>query len=743
MSAEETFRLSEQNALSGEDHFSSVTGKNLSLSGEKNGSGKSRFGATGAIIGFIGIALFLFLGNDNLPSDLNDRLISQTDVQYADAVESRNLAISEALKSGDFPSDTTEKLKSDGYDIGYIDEYNNFIETNKAPYALAIRKDDKIIPADQFLSTVKSDVKLYNAINKATYDRAAGYYDEAADKVFKEIGVSRNNFTTDASFEEVLSHNLGYNTNVEINTASKVTTDENTYYETPSATTSTRYSNAETLINDVVAKNPGASTTEATLAAADTLKVADTINKEQRSSIFYVTVMETISKMKVGEGATSHINEALNYLHKSTTTRTVDTDTGEIIETTGSALESPSLRAILSDGKVDTNLIKNYSSDRILDLTANKLNLTTAATHPVSSLISTVISKTVSSVYSRARSTVGRIFSIGKESGDANVLKSSAQIISSSILENNVPTGVDAGEFLVEGAVNVGRKLAVSGSGATAGDADAVIAYQKNVKEILALDAEADRLNRSPFDITSKNTFLGSLVRQLATVLQPSSFSRLTSISNLASKSIASIISPNTYADSTNTYLSNFGNCSSYATIGAVGTGHGSWIATFDTSTLDAFNSAEFNKFVEENTVLKDGVRTIKQKSVLADFILYNDERKTPLATIDGGILDALKKKSSSIPFISDIASMIESLSEASDKNLRIASGAAFVNSKDNADWQTYKYAQRYVSIARATANLRRFSNDPTAYQNIQYFEGSENPVVAFLESQNSIANLP
>jgi hypothetical protein len=203
MSAEETFRLSEQNALSGEDHFSSVTGKNLSLSGEKNGSGKSSFGATSAIIGFIGIALFLFLGNDNLPSNLNDRLISQTDVQYADAVESRNLAISEALKSGDFPSDTTEKLKSDGYDIGYIDEYNNFIETNKAPYALAIRKDDKIIPADQFLSTVKSDVKLYNAINKATYDRAAGYYDEAADKVFKEIGVSRNNFTTDASLKEV------------------------------------------------------------------------------------------------------------------------------------------------------------------------------------------------------------------------------------------------------------------------------------------------------------------------------------------------------------------------------------------------------------------------------------------------------------------------------------------------------------------------------------------------------------
>jgi hypothetical protein len=83
---------------------------------------------------------------------------------------------------------------------------------------------------------------------------------------------------------------------------------------------------------------------------------------------------------------------------------------------------------------------------------------------------------------------------------------------------------------------------------------------------------------------------------------------------------------------------------------------------------------------------------------------------------------------------------MLEDFSDASENNLRLASGAAFVNAKTNSDWQNYKYAQRYVSIARATAALRQYSTDVTAYQNLRFFEGSENPVIAFLNSQNSIA---
>ena len=146
--------------------------------------------------------------------------------------------------------------------------------------------------------------------------------------------------------------------------------------------------------------------------------------------------------------------------------------------------------------------------------------------------------------------------------------------------------------------------------------------------------------------------------------------------------------------------------------------------------------------FLENNTTLSSsGVRKINEGSDLANFILYNNERKTPLGVMDGGILDSLNNESSSIPFLSDIAEMIEIFMGTSEENKRFASGEAFVNSSVNPDWQTYKYAQRYVSLARATAALKQYTDDKTAYNNMKFFEGSENPVVVFIENHNILAN--
>ena len=77
---------------------------------------------------------------------------------------------------------------------------------------------------------------------------------------------------------------------------------------------------------------------------------------------------------------------------------------------------------------------------------------------------------------------------------------------------------------------------------------------------------------------------------------------------------------------------------------------------------------------------------------------------------------------------------MVKMLLGASEEDKRIASGAAFVNTGSNSDWQTYKYAQRYVSLARATDVLKQYTKDKTAYNNIKFFEGGENPVLAFLD---------
>jgi hypothetical protein len=302
--------------------------------------------------------------------------------------------------------------------------------------------------------------------------------------------------------------------------------------------------------------------------------------------------------------------------------------------------------------------------------------------------------------------------------------------------------GIGAGETLVEGAVNVGKMLA-KGSGATSGDSGAVSAYIRLNSDILAMDAKVDRMNRSPFDITSKNTFLGSIMYKFAVASLKFSgiWSGVKVFSSNINSAIASLL-PTSYADETTGYLTTFGDCETYATIGAVGSAQCSEIATFDTSTLnDPLNDAGFINFVNNNTILDaSGTRKIKDNSTLANFILYNNERVTPLGVMDGGILESLNSNNDSIPFMSDIAKMIQTFLGSSNEDKRIASGEAFVNSSTNEDWQTYKYAQRYVSLARTTAMLKQYSSDETAYNNMKFFEGKENPVVAFI-NKNSVAS--
>ncbi len=736
MSAEEILKSSERSALKNNQFVSHVTGKKSKIKSSKK---LSSFGAAGFVTVMIVVIAALFGSGNIIPSAISERLIEETDVQYADMVESKKIVLQQALKTGDIPDDTAELLKSSGILVGYLDENGNFVEDNKSGRESVLKKGDEIITSKDFISKVSTDATLYDAINKATYDRAAGYYDEEAKKVFKEIGTSRNNFDSDSNFEEVLNSLMGEGSDVNINSVSAVQKQNEvgqTYYEyVENGAAANSDENTAAFIEAVRNKNPASNTNDSALNSADTLKVADTMSKEQRSSLFYALFMENISKMKAGDGNESKINEAMNYLYTSAETEVVDVKTGELVKVSGTPLESPSLYAILSGSKVNVEAAENYSSDRILKTIKNILGINSGYS-PISS--------TVASSSDKVKGSVGRYLNTGGAVADAGVLNAVSPTIKNSLVDNSYDTikGIYAGETLAEGAVNVGKKLAKT-SGATAGDEGAVKSYARLNSTVLAMDAEVDRMNRSPFDITSKNTFLGSIIYKFA--MFSTKFSGTLSGVKTFSKTINSAVLsllPGTYADDADGYLTTFGDCETYATIGAVGTAECSEIATFDTSTLnDPFNDAGFINFVNNNTVLdSSGTRKIKPGSSLANFIIYNDERKTPLGVVDGGILNSLASGSDNVSFISNISEMIKIFLGTSEQSKRVASGSAFVNSSDNSDWQTYKYAQRYVALARVTAMLKQYSSDKTAYQNLEFFEGEENPVVAFLDQYYNVA---
>ena len=742
MSPHEVLRSSEKAALRHNQIISHVSGKPKKITFKGRAKAVT---AGGFITAMIAVALILFGGGNLIPAAISDRLIEETDVQYADATESKFLAFQNALYATDIPADqnaipdnTVARLKNGGVLVGY-EANDEFIEDNKGGHTLALKYKDKIISAENFVNYVHSDAKFYEIFNNATYSRAAYYYDESAKAVFKRIGTSRNNYDATSEYADVMSKLVGEGNNVDVNNVVLVEVkdeDGNTHLEYRTVGENAKVKEAEDFIEAVRVKNPAATKTESALNSADAINVADTVAKEQRSSSFFLAFIENISKMKAGDGNTSKINEAMNMIYETSESNVVDVNTGEVVTVKGSMLESPSLYAMLSGEKINPKAVENYSSDRILKTVQNKVE---------AKADNGTLSGTVSSTTSKIRSSIGRFINSGGEVADSDTLSAVAPTVTSSLIDNSYSTvkGIAGGELLVEGAVNVGRMLAYQ-SGATTGDDGAVKSYARVQNSILALDAKVDRMNRSPFDITSKNTFLGSIVYKVAMMGRKKGtiFNSLASFSKLTMNSIAAIL-PATYADDENTmYLTNFGECETLNNIGAVGSAGCSVVATFDTSTLNnPFQDAGFISFMNENTTLENGVRKIKDGSTLAQFILYNDERITPNGVMDGGILNSLMSGSNKIPFISNIITMIKIFLGASEGEKRIASGAAFVNSDSNGDWETYKYAQRYVSLARATAALRQYDGDTTAYTNMKYFEGAENPVVAFINEHNNVAN--
>ncbi|MBQ2643836.1 hypothetical protein IJG11_02885 [Candidatus Saccharibacteria bacterium] len=744
MSAEETLRSSERSALNNNQFVSHVTGKNSKIKSTKK---LKSWGAAGFITAMIILVAVVFSAGNIIPTTIYEGLIEETDMQCADMTASKNLAFQQALESGEIPDGTAEILKRKGILVGYVDNNGEFVEdNNEAGTSLSLKKDGEIISAGDFMDKVGTDISLYSGVNDATYRCAAYYYDEDAYEVFDEIGTKRNNFTSEDDFSEKMNTLMGDGSNININSVSLVqktetnseTGETETYYEyVENGTKANSGTDATDFIEVVKNKNSAADTDTATLNAADQLKVADTTSREQRSSLFFALFMENVSKMKAGDGSESKLNDAMNYLYDKEETEVVDVKTGKVTKVTGTALDSPSLYAILSGNKVDTEAVENYSNERILKTVENQVNTVGG---------SETIENTVASVNSQQKGSIGRFIEDGIETASSAILSLVEPTVNSSLVDNSYETikGVDAGEMLVEGAVVVGSKLAKR-SGATAGDAAAVDSYARLNNKIVAMNAEEDRLNRSPFDITSKNTFLGSIIYKFAigSAKIVGNLANVRTFSTVVSNAVASLL-PVSYADASDGYLTTFGDCETYATIGAVGSAQCAEIATFDTSTLNnPFNDPGFIEFVNNNTTLtSSGVRKINEGSTLADFIIYNNERKTPLGVTDGGILDSINKDSNSVSFVSDILRMIEVFLGSSDQDKRVASGEAFVNSSANPDWQTYKYAQRYVSLARATSALRRYADDKTAYTNLKFFEGEENPVLAFIEQYNkTLAN--
>lgn len=130
------------------------------------------------------------------------------------------------------------------------------------------------------------------------------------------------------------------------------------------------------------------------------------------------------------------------------------------------------------------------------------------------------------------------------------------------VLVDKTTVGESAGDAITSGASGMMGSLAKAGGNAPL-TPDQALAYNKLSNDIAAQYAEEDRLARSPFDVTSKNTFLGSILSKLTPYIYKSSSisSTIASIASFTATSFSSIISPVTMADDS---IAQYQQCQDY-----------------------------------------------------------------------------------------------------------------------------------------------------------------------------------
>ncbi len=148
----------------------------------------------------------------------------------------------------------------------------------------------------------------------------------------------------------------------------------------------------------------------------------------------------------------------------------------------------------------------------------------------------------------------------------------------SEMLENEYFTdtvGPELGDATVQASQQIMTEVS-KGEGMSIANEEIVKTGYQKYQEVLADRAEVDREEKSPFDISSPNTFLGSLVQKtlvpMAVSLQSSTtLTKLAStFSNLASNSLTSLLPTSSAADQAEFIASSVGDC---PVSGSTGTG--------------------------------------------------------------------------------------------------------------------------------------------------------------------------
>lgn len=766
-SSQNILRNAENNAISNrEPSFYTGNGGRSQKTKAKGKKGKiAVIGVIASII--IGGSAFLSSSNSLLAPALSNLLTPATNTQgISNSLRAKVIAKFLAIgtpKSATWPSN--------GFSDSFLKRLGkNKISSSKSGSSTILHFGDITIDGNNFDEIYKTNPAFRDAYDSSRRSKIASYFDPPAEKTLSKRGISRNMWkdykqTGDADVDEDAFNKtmVGEFDNISKNSLSahsetketeQVWDEEKGEYVTKDkivdhdGNTSGKPASDESLDGaQVKARSTIAQLADTVTDVLDlgcgVYRIGNLISMIVAAHSIYQSIhyfqsfMENVSKMMAGEGDASAINATLNKLNYKETAEVPDGN-GGTYQVTGSQLESPGLQLVLGGAygalgaTAISSISKSFSNERAgISLFNNGYAMNACSAEQLtSSAISLVVNLSggvASIVGGFLIKTVGAILISGVAGALISFL---VPTVASLFLNTFVSSvGIAGGHTLMNGAGAAGATLAMSANGSSAGSKGTSNAFNHARNEVLALDAEVDRMKRSPFDTTNPNTFFGTIAYSLLPAITTTSFTSATSLIRSASTSIASLtknLTRSAYADGEGTsYLTTYGDCPALESIGAVGDIYCNPVTSTDLSTIDISpNDPTYQNYINESVTPDGDSYKIEKGSELAKYITYCDGRTSPLGIPDASILNDLQTGSEvsilgSLPIIGDVLGIINAVEDM--ENMNWATGANCVNSSENDRWEEMKYYQRYVE-------------DQRILEQMGAYEGSQNPVTAYEE---------
>lgn len=752
----------ERNQSKTTNFVNSVRGLKSSTS---QGRGKGIFKKAGPITFIatllLGGGMFFYGAQSVLGPHLSALYTQQTDLQFTSYSMRNSRLMSYMLDGGNqikisnftkryttFTPYMKGRLAKNGIDVGYIDADGAF-KTDQliANRSTVLRYEGKIIDADSFQDTFASNANFREAYYDAKRGRIAGFFDDVSDKFYKDKGATRDIFdkykstgdenTDKANYEDIVSDRVT-GTEGTINTV-RHNTDEETGEDritengedtrTKNIAGDTPEAKARSFVNSIAGKvsTYGVPVCSA-LRIANLASVAVGAYQIYQSMAYFLSLMEPISKMMAGEGDAAAINQNLNFLTAQTTQEvTYVNEKGETVtqQVTGSPLESAGSKLVLGNTASPESESIPYAINNITSA-ATRIAIGTGATTTVCSGVmaaSAIVSLASNAVpggtlatfvIGAIAQTVGGIIMTGAVAAIVNaIIPYVVKMFATNVFETY--TGIPAGNLFTEGGANANFQLATNGSAYMPASEDYIKTQNRNTVIAIAEEAQRDRSGRSPFDITSTNTFMGSLLSKFSFLTYTGNvFSGVSNFATTVGKSVNTLLPGASAEDLSFNYTANYKACDGDST--ATCEMYGTPIPASDYSTIDlrpddATYQAVLAPNLDENGDIIDG-------SELSKFLNFCVDRESPWFVTDANILNALQTDAgivlNNVPVLNDIIDVVNAYEDATNQGW--ATGKTCEMSADNPRWDSeFKYYQRYIQDMRYLSGMEGYNESSSS----------------------------